>query len=206
MKVNSESKCCFCLYCTLPCPSVSGKDCVCVRYVHVCVCEAVGEVRGCEGEGYPTASERKRKREGGSSLACGKKKRRDEKWTINEWLCSPDGLGSLADEELTLTGKSQLGTGLCLSFVCIRSLSTCSNTRFYSFISLSLCLFCYCYVFVSDSFSVFFLLFIYQLTSCNISLHLCLNISLVSTVLFPLNMLHIEILSWRMLWDYFEQS
>ncbi len=54
-----------------------------------------------------------------------KKKRRDEKWTINEWLCSPEGLGSAADEELTLTGKSQLGTGLCLSFVCIRSLYSC---------------------------------------------------------------------------------
>lgn len=44
------------------------------------------------------------------------KKRRDKKWTINEWLCSPGGLGSPADEELTLTGKSQLGTGL--SIVC----------------------------------------------------------------------------------------
>ena len=58
-----------------------------------------------------------------------KKKRRDEKWTINEWLCSAEGLGSPADEELTLTGKSQLGAGLCLSFVCIRSLYTCSNAR-----------------------------------------------------------------------------
>lgn len=51
-----------------------------------------------------------------------KKEGRDEKWTINEWLCSPEGPGSAADEELTLTGKSQLGAGLCLSFVCILSL------------------------------------------------------------------------------------
>lgn len=51
--------------------------CVCVLSMHVC--EAVGEVRGCEGEGYPTASERKRKKEGGSSLACWKKKRGEMK-------------------------------------------------------------------------------------------------------------------------------
>lgn len=77
----------------------------------LCVCEAVGEVRGCEGEGYPTASKRKRKKRGGALLHVGgKKKGRDEKWMINEWLCSPEGLSSVADEELT--GKSQLGTGL----------------------------------------------------------------------------------------------
>lgn len=50
------------------------------------------------------------------------KKQGDEKWTIDEcrarWLCSTEGLGSPADEELTLTGKSQLGTILCLSFFC----------------------------------------------------------------------------------------
>lgn len=33
---------------------------VCVLGVYVC--EAVGEVRGCEGEGYPTVSKRKRKK------------------------------------------------------------------------------------------------------------------------------------------------
>lgn len=61
--------------------------------------------------------QREREKEGGSSLACRRKKKGgDEKWTINEWLCSPEGLGSPADEELTLTGKSQLGTGLGLSF------------------------------------------------------------------------------------------
>lgn len=95
----------------------------------VCVCEAVGEVRGCEVVGYPTVSERKRKGEREGALAC-RKKRRDEKRTINEcsmWrLCSGEGLGSPADEELTLTGKSQLGTGLCVSFICFLSIYSTS--------------------------------------------------------------------------------
>lgn len=52
----------------------------------------------------------KRGRELSCMLEEKKKKGRDEKWMINEWLCSPEGLSSAADEELT--GKSQLGTGL----------------------------------------------------------------------------------------------
>lgn len=95
----------------------------------VSVSEAVGEVRGCEGEGCPTVSEGKRKRERGGALLH-VEKRRDEKWPINEcgvrWLCSPEGPGSPADEELTLTGKSQLGTGLSL-FICLSlALYSCS--------------------------------------------------------------------------------
>ena len=56
--------------------------CVCVCVCVCDVCEAVGEVRGCEGEGYPTASERKREKRGRElslSLHVEGKKRRDEK-------------------------------------------------------------------------------------------------------------------------------
>lgn len=64
-------------------------------------------------------------------------KRPDEKWLINEcsmrWLCSPEGLGSLADEELTLSGKSQLGTGLCLSFVRFSPFIPLPNPQYFSF-------------------------------------------------------------------------
>lgn len=52
------------------CPSRAGRGRRCVLPVPVCVCEAVGEVRGCEGEGYPTAS----KRRGGLSCMLGVKK------------------------------------------------------------------------------------------------------------------------------------
>ena len=93
--------------------------CVCVSllYVHqrlakkavcVCVCdvcEAVGEVWGCEGEGYPTASERKRgeKREGALLHVEGKRERRDEKWRVDEWLCSPEGPGWRANSYREIT-------------------------------------------------------------------------------------------------------
>lgn len=87
------------------------------------VCEAVGEVRGCEGEGYPTASERKREkrgREGALLHVEGKKgEMKNGGWTSGFVLLKG------RDEEITLTGESQLGTGLCLSFGCI-------PTPFYS--------------------------------------------------------------------------
>lgn len=49
------------------------------------------------------------------------------------WLCSPEGLGSPADEELTLSGKSQLGTGLCLSFVRFSLFIPLPNPQHFSF-------------------------------------------------------------------------
>lgn len=108
----------------------------CVHTVCEYVCEAVGEVRGCEGEGYPTVSERKRKKREVRALLH-VEKRTVEKWPINEcsmrWLCSPEGLGSLADEELTLSGKSQLGTGLCLSFVRSSLCIPVPNPQYFSF-------------------------------------------------------------------------
>ncbi len=63
--------------CVHSCVSVSIWQKLCARVLYAHVCEAVGEVRGCEGEGYPTASERKRKKREGALLHVEKKKKKE---------------------------------------------------------------------------------------------------------------------------------
>lgn len=70
MAVCSHQYECHVPLCESVCVCVCVRQCLCMYFM--CVCVAVGEVRGCER--YPTVSERKRKR-GGGSLACGIKER-----------------------------------------------------------------------------------------------------------------------------------